>query len=157
MALALQTVAHPKFACASQAVDASIAQVSTGVTRCAPAPTNIPALRYTRPAMTIGSPQERRRSPRRLLDVPLIVSGATAENQPFTEETFTISVSAHGALVLLAARVALGQTVVLIKPETRQEQQGRVSRLGAPYGGLAQGGGEFSQPAPEFWPDSVSA
>jgi len=107
--------------------------------------------------MPIGSPQERRRSPRRLLDVPLIVSGATAENQPFTEETFTISVSAHGALVLLAARVALGQTVVLIKPETRQEQQGRVSRLGAPYGGLAQVAVEFAQPVPEFWPDSVSA
>lgn len=100
---------------------------------------------------------ERRRSPRRLLDVPLIVSGETAEKQPFSEETFTISVSAHGALVLLANRVALGQTIVLIKPETRQEQKGRVSRLGAPYGGLAQVAVEFAQPVPEFWPDSVSA
>jgi hypothetical protein len=100
---------------------------------------------------------ERRRSPRRLLDVPLIVSGETTEKQPFREETFTISVSAHGALVLLANRVALGQTIVLIKPETRQEQEGRVSRLGAPYGGLAQVAVEFAQPVPEFWPDSVSA
>jgi hypothetical protein len=99
---------------------------------------------------------ERRRSPRRLLDVPLIVRGETAENQPFREETFTISVSAHGALVLLASHVALGQTVVLVKPETRQEQEGRVSRLGAPYGGLAQVAVEFTQPVPEFWPDSVS-
>jgi hypothetical protein len=100
---------------------------------------------------------ERRRSPRRLLDVPLIVRGETAENKPFREETFTISVSAHGALVLLASRVALGQTVILVKPETRQEQEGRVSRLGAPYGGLAQVAVEFAQPVPEFWPDSVSA
>ena len=100
---------------------------------------------------------ERRRSPRRLLDVPLIVRGETAENQPFQEETFTISVSAHGALVLLASRVALGQTVVLMKPETRQELEGRVSRLGALYGGLAQVAVEFAQPVPEFWPDSVSA
>ena len=100
---------------------------------------------------------ERRRSPRRLLDVPLIVSGETAEKQPFREETFTISVSAHGALVLLANRVALGQTIVLIKPQTRQAQEGRVSRLGAPYGGLAQVAVEFSQPVPEFWPDFVSA
>ena len=103
------------------------------------------------------SPMERRRSPRRLLDVPLIVSGETAENQPFSEETFTISVSAHGALVLMATRVALGQTVVLIKPASRQEQEGRVSRMGSPYGGLAQVAVEFAQPVPEFWPDSVSA
>ena len=100
---------------------------------------------------------ERRRSPRRLLDVPLIVSGESAENQPFHEETFTISVSAHGALVLLATRVALGQTVILIKPETRQQQEGRVSRLGSLHGGLAQVAVEFAQPVPEFWPDSVSA
>jgi hypothetical protein len=100
---------------------------------------------------------ERRRSPRRLLDVPLIVRGESTEKQPFLEETFTISVSAHGALVLLANRVALGQTVVLIKPETQQEQEGRISRLGAPYGGLAQVAVEFAQPVPEFWPDSVSA
>src|SRR5574342_337292 len=99
---------------------------------------------------------ERRRSPRRLLDVPLIVSGETAEKQPFREETFTISVSAHGALVLLATRVALGQTVVLVKPETRQQLEGRVSRLGALYGGLAQVAVEFAQPMPEFWPDSAA-
>jgi hypothetical protein len=100
---------------------------------------------------------ERRRSPRRLLDVPLIVSGETAEKQPFTEETFTISVSAHGALVLLASHVALGQTIILIQPATMQGQEGRVSRLGAPFGGLAQVGVEFAQPVPDFWPDSVSA
>jgi hypothetical protein len=98
---------------------------------------------------------ERRRSPRRLLDVPLIVLGESAEKQPFREETFTISVSAHGALVLLATRVALGQRVVLIKPGTQQEQEGRVSRLGSPYGGLAQVAVEFSQPVPEFWPDHL--
>jgi PilZ domain len=99
---------------------------------------------------------ERRRSPRRLLDVPLIVRGESAENQPFREETFTISVSAHGALVLLATKVSLGQTLILVKPETRQEQEGRVSRLGSLHGGLAQVAVEFSQPVPEFWPDSLS-
>jgi hypothetical protein len=99
---------------------------------------------------------ERRRSPRRILDVALIVRGQTAEQQPFQEETFTISVSAHGALVLLATKVTLGQTIILMKPESRQEQEGRVSRLGSLYGGLAQVAVEFSQPAPEFWHDSRS-
>ena len=107
--------------------------------------------------MQTASPFERRRSPRRLLDVPLIVSGETAEKHPFTEETFTISVSAHGALVLLAANVALGQTIILVQPATMQGQEGRVARLGAPHGGLAQVAVEFEQPVPEFWPDSVSA
>jgi hypothetical protein len=85
-----------------------------------------------------------------------VVRGESAEKQPFQEETFTISVSAHGALMLLATKVALGQMIVLMKPETRQEQEGRVARLGSPYGGLAQVAVEFSRPAPEFWPDLVS-
>jgi hypothetical protein len=105
-----------------------------------------------------SAPQlERRRSPRRLLDVPLIVIGETPEKQPFCEETFTISVSAHGALMLLAAPVALGQTIILVKPENSEGQEGRVSRLGTPHGGLAQVAVEFSQPAPEFWPDAAVA
>jgi hypothetical protein len=96
---------------------------------------------------------ERRRSPRRLLDVALVVRGESVEKQPFQEETFTISVNAHGALVLLSAKVALGQTVTILKAGTQQEQEGRVARLGAQYGGLAQVAVEFAQPAPEFWPD----
>jgi hypothetical protein len=106
--------------------------------------------------MQAGTQIERRRSPRRLLDVPLIVTGETAEKVPFTEETFTISVSAHGALVLLAAHVALGQTIILIKPATLEGREGRVSRMGATYGGLAQVAIEFAQPVPEFWPDARS-
>jgi hypothetical protein len=59
--------------------------------------------------------------------------------------------------VLLAAPVALGQTIILIKPGTMEGQEVRVSRMGSPYGGLAQVAVEFMQPVPEFWPDSVSA
>jgi len=99
--------------------------------------------------------QDRRRSPRRLQDVPLIVRGETAESQPFIEETFTISVSAHGALVLLAHKVSLGQTIVLVNPGSKLEQEGRISRLGNPYGGLAQVAVDFSRPVPEFWPEPL--
>jgi hypothetical protein len=100
---------------------------------------------------------ERRRSPRRLLDVPLIVTGETSEKHPFSEETFTISVSAHGALMLLAAPVAIGQTIILIKPANMEGMEARVLRLGAPHGGLSQVAVEFSQPVAEFWPESVPA
>ena len=52
-----------------------------------------------------GTASERRRSQRFLLDVPLVVRGESAEQQPFEEQTFTISVSTYGALVVLANKV----------------------------------------------------
>ena len=52
-----------------------------------------------------------------LLDVPLFISGEFEDRQAFREETFTLTVSAHGALVILATRVALGQRVVLMNPK----------------------------------------
>jgi hypothetical protein len=107
--------------------------------------------------MTTQELLERRRSPRRLLDVPLIVTGETSEKYPFSEETFTISVSAHGALMLLAAPVAIGQTIIIIKPASMEGMEARVLRLGAPHGGLSQVAVEFVQPVAEFWPESVSA
>lgn len=104
------------------------------------------------PEATIGSSgAERRRSPRFLLDVSLIVRGESAERKPFEEPTFTISVSAHGALVVLAAKVAVGQTLFFKNAETQYEMEGRVARLGVAYGGLAQVGIEFPQPASELW------
>src|SRR5579862_7930688 len=98
-----------------------------------------------------ADPAERRRSHRSLLDVALIVRGESIEGKSFEEETFTISVSAHGALLVLAAKVALGQRIVLLNLQTRSEKEGRVARFGSLYGGLAQVGIEFAGPAPEFW------
>jgi hypothetical protein len=97
-------------------------------------------------------PTERRRSPRLLLDVALVIRGESLEKKPFREETFTISISATGALVLLAAKVAIGQRLVLMNLRTREEREGRVGRFGSAYGGLAQVAVEFASPAPEFWP-----
>ncbi len=95
---------------------------------------------------------ENRRSQRLLLDVPVIVRGESARQQAFQEETFTIVVSAHGALVVLAAKVALGQRLLLRNPKTGDEREGRVASLGSPYGGLTQVGIAFTCPSPEFWP-----
>ena len=95
---------------------------------------------------------ERRRSERLLLDVALVVRGESTENKPFQEKTFTISVSAHGMLLVLATKVVLGQTLILKNPQTQDEVVGRVVRFSIPHGGLAQVGIDFAQPAPEFWP-----
>jgi diguanylate cyclase (GGDEF)-like protein len=94
---------------------------------------------------------ERRRSERTFVDVSVVVRGESAESQPFQEETFTISVSAHGALLMLASKVSLGQTVFVRNPMTNNEKPARVARFGAPYGGIAQVGVEFQEPAAEFW------
>jgi hypothetical protein len=86
-----------------------------------------------------------------LRDVALLVRGESADKRPFLEETFSISISLHGVLILLAAKVAVGQHLMLINPATHGEVEGRVARFGSPYGGLAQVGIEFAHPASGFW------
>src|SRR5258708_38961019 len=55
---------------------------------------------------------ERRRSQRLLRDVGLVVRGESVEKEAFKEATLTISVNAHGALVGLSEKVAIGQTLL---------------------------------------------
>lgn len=93
-----------------------------------------------------------RRSERVLLDVPLIIQGEAQDKKPFREETFTVTVSAHGALLILGAKVALGQKLKLTKTENSEEREATVAFLGPPYAGLATVGVQFANPAPEFWP-----
>ena len=62
-----------------------------------------------------------------LLSVPITVSGKNTSNQEFEEETRTLVVNAHGALISLAARVAAAQA------------------------GKAQMGIEFVKPSRTFW------
>ena len=95
---------------------------------------------------------ERRRSARLSTHVALIVCGQSATNQRFEEETSTLSINDHGALVALATELSLGQRVLLMNPQTWNEKAGRVTRLGAVDGGRTQVGIEFAEPAPGFWP-----
>lgn len=90
-----------------------------------------------------------------LLDVPLVICGESEDKRAFQEETFTLMVNAHGALLLLATGVALGQRLLLVNPKNWDEREARVAYLGPRYVGLAKVGIEFTRPAPEFW--SVSS
>jgi hypothetical protein len=96
--------------------------------------------------------EERRRSQRLLRDVGLVAWGVSVENGAFKEDTHAVSVSAHGALVVLSSKVALGQTLFLKSPRTKSEVESRVVRFGPPSRGHVQVGVEFVQPAPDFWP-----
>jgi hypothetical protein len=109
------------------------------------------ALRYFDTVGERTSFCERRRSPRSLLDMPLLVRGLSVDKKPFREETFTISVNAHGAFIALSTTVAVGQTLVLMDPQNRDEREGRVARFGSLHARLDQVCLEFARPAPEFW------
>lgn len=92
-----------------------------------------------------------RRSERVLLDVPVVIRGDSADHHEFREETFTVTVSAHGALLMLETKVALGQSIVIMNPQNWDEREGKVAYIGPDRAGLAQVAVEFQQPAPEFW------
>ena len=79
-----------------------------------------------------------RRSQRVLLDLPSLFAVKQNTRSLFKEETFTLTLSAHGVLVFLVNRVNLGQRVILMNPKTRDEQEGRIAYMGPFYAGLAQ-------------------
>ena len=106
--------------------------------------------------MSLGEVQfsihgERRRSERSPLGLPLAVRGVSLDTKPFQEDTFTLSVSAHGALVALTTIVTLGQSLYLRNPRTEDEVQVWVTRFGPVRGAWNQVGIEFVQPHPDFW------
>jgi hypothetical protein len=93
-----------------------------------------------------------RRSARVLLDVPVVVCGESGDLTAFREETFTVTVSAHGALLMMSTKVSLGQKIVVINPFNRDERECRIAYRGPLHAGLSQVAVEFSKPSPEFWP-----
>ena len=92
-----------------------------------------------------------RRSKRLILDVPLVIRGKDADQRTFQEENFTLIVNAHGALLMLETKVALGEKLLLMNPKNWHECEGKVAFVGPPHAGLAKVGIEFARPAPEFW------
>jgi hypothetical protein len=99
---------------------------------------------------TSGPDANRRRSQRVILSVSVSVSGQSPKGQ-FTEETKTLVVNAHGALVTLAAKVSQGQQLELKSVTNPEKQTCKVVYIGPTVQGQTQVGIEFTQPAPHFW------
>ncbi len=108
----------------------------------------------------VNAPQEkqglaldagRRRSMRVLLSVPIHVSGKDRKDRDFNEETRTLVVNAHGALISLAAAVIAGQQITVANDATKQSRDCRVVYLGKGTSGKVQLGIEFAKPSPNFW------
>jgi len=77
--------------------------------------------------------------------------GKDAQGRAFDEISETLAISAHGALVLLEARVTSGSVLNLKHQRTEEEQECHVAFLGPVRSGRAEVGLEFSTPRPSFW------
>lgn len=93
----------------------------------------------------------RRRSQRVLMQVGIRVRGKDAQGKEFEEGTETLAINAHGALILLSARVISGGVVHVKHNKTGEEQECHVAFLGPVRSGRAEIGVEFTTPSPNFW------
>jgi hypothetical protein len=100
---------------------------------------------------TPSNPGARRRSQRVLMQVGLRLRGVDTQGQNFEEFTQTLAINAHGALVLLAARVTSGGVIQMRNVKTEEEQECHVVFLGPVRSGKAEVGLEFTVPRPAFW------
>jgi hypothetical protein len=103
------------------------------------------------PPTAPNHPGPRRRSQRVLMQVGVRIRGNDAQGKPFEEETATLAINAHGALIPLQARLVSGSQVHMQHKGTTQEQECHVVFLGPVRSGKAEIGLEFSAPCPTFW------
>lgn len=92
-----------------------------------------------------------RSSERISLRVPVLVYGFTKNSGAFHEDTETLTVNSSGALVMLKAKLELGDSVFLIHKSSRHEQEVRVVYLDAYSERETKVGLAFKRPIPDFW------
>jgi hypothetical protein len=93
----------------------------------------------------------RRRSQRVLMQVAVRIRGVNTQGNTIEEETETLAINAHGALVLLQTRFTSGTKVLLQHKRTQEEQECHVVFLGPVRSGKAEIGLEFTSAHPTFW------
>ena len=93
----------------------------------------------------------RRRSQRVLMKIPVRVSGQTALGLLFEEETHTLAVSAHGALISVSTEVNKGQRFALSNVQTKAALECVVAHISKRHGERLEVGVEFMLPNPIFW------
>ena len=98
-----------------------------------------------------GQPLVRRRSPRLRARIRVGVEWQVENKTPFTEETETFMVSAHGALIGLDAAPSLGQKLMLQNASTNETQEAMIVFVSSAKDGKFNVGVEFTKPNPAFW------
>jgi len=79
------------------------------------------------------------------------VSSEGGKDAAFKEDTQTLVVNAHGAMVALAAKVVKGQTLRLMNRATQQDLTCKVVYIGPAAAGKIQVGIDFTSSSPDFW------
>jgi PilZ domain len=92
----------------------------------------------------------RRRSQRVLMKIPVRVTGQIGVALPFEEETHTLAISAHGAMIVVAAPVYRGQRFTLLNAQTKAALECVVVHVER-FPEQIQVGVEFLLPNPSFW------
>jgi len=92
-----------------------------------------------------------RRSQRMFHRMRLQVLGRSHDGRKFREVCETLVVSAHGGLLKLRNEVDNGEILVLVNPETQEEQECRIVYLGDSGDRGTRVGVEFLTPAPHSW------
>jgi hypothetical protein len=92
-----------------------------------------------------------RRSQRIDLSVSVVVHRPKGEGPQFSENTKTLVVSAHGALVALKGMVAPRQRLLLQNTTSGQQEECRVVSVNKDLTGPPTVAVEFARPSPGFW------
>jgi len=92
-----------------------------------------------------------RRSQRVFHKMRLQAQGRSHEGKKFREVCETLVVNAHGGLLMLKNEVDDGEMIVLVNPETLDEQECRIVYVGESGKRGLRVGVEFLTPAPHFW------
>lgn len=92
-----------------------------------------------------------RRSQRVCLHIPVLVVKPGPGKPGISEETHTLIVSAHGALLVLEMPVQFGDLLMLKHKKTQEELVCRVMNSGPEQSGKREVGVEVEHPAPRFW------
>jgi hypothetical protein len=103
------------------------------------------------PKKPSSNPADARRTQRILLQVPILVRAQFAGDEPITEETKTLEVNAHGALIALAMKVRPVQKLSLRNWATAKEQDCRVVHVRETPMGKNDVGVAFPFAMPQFW------
>jgi hypothetical protein len=92
-----------------------------------------------------------RRSLRLWINIQVCASGKDADGNNFREDTDTIVINAHGALLFLRQPVTIGSDIVLTNGATKEAQGCRVVTMREPSDRGMRVGVEFVSPSPRFW------
>jgi len=103
------------------------------------------------PPSNSGDPNAQRRSQRVMVIVSVTVLAEGSDKKSMSEETRTVTVNAHGAMILLGLKVAIGQLLTLRNSRTGEEVACRVVYVSPHEAEKRQVGVDFMNPNPRFW------